>query len=68
MACPICKSNDFYTKDPEDEYEIYEFKCENGRIQYEEDEAEERAPQLSSDSSEVYCQRCAWHGKISAVK
>lgn len=66
MACPICQSNHFYVKDPEDEFEIYEFKCQDGQIQYEDEETEAEAPEMSEDP-EIYCQRCAWHGKIEKV-
>lgn len=66
MACPICQSNHFYVKDPEDEFEIYECKCQDGQIQYEDDDAEDDAPKMS-DNPEIYCQRCAWHGKIEKM-
>ena len=66
MACPICKSNDFYTKNPADDYDIFEFTYENGQARYEDEEAEADAPEMSKNP-EIYCQRCAWHGKINAV-
>ena len=66
MACPVCKSNDFYTKNPDDDYDIFEFKYEQGQVQYEDDDAESEAPPMS-ENPEIYCQRCAWHGKISGV-
>lgn len=67
MACPICQSKDFYTKNPSDEYDIFEFTCQNGRIEYEDEESEEDAPKMD-ENPEIFCQRCAWHGKISAVE
>lgn len=67
MACPICKSHAFYTKNPDDDYDTYEFTYENGRIQYEDDDAEADAPKMS-ENPEIYCQRCSWHGKISGVE
>ncbi len=67
MACPICQSKRFYLKDPEDDYEIFEFKCEKGRIQFNDEEDATQAPKLSEDP-EIYCQRCAWHGKIAGVE
>jgi hypothetical protein len=67
MACPICKSNDFYSKNPDDDYDVFEFTFENGQIQYEHEDAESDAPRMS-ENPEIYCQRCAWHGKISGVQ
>ncbi len=67
MACPICKSNDFYTKNPDDDLDIFEFRYEDGRVHYEDEDAESDAPQMS-ENSEIYCQRCTWHGKISGVQ
>jgi hypothetical protein len=67
LACPICKSNDFYSKNPDDDYDMFEFTFENGRIQYEDGRAESNAPRMSEDP-EIYCQRCAWHGKITSVQ
>ena len=53
MACPICKSIDFYTKNPDDDYDIFEFKYEKGLIQYEDDDAESDAPQMD-ENPEIY--------------
>jgi hypothetical protein len=67
MACPVCQSIDFYLKDPVDQFEIYEFKCRNGKIEYADEEAEAEAPTISEDP-EIYCKRCSWHGKITHVE
>jgi hypothetical protein len=67
MACPVCQSDAFYIKDPTDAFEVYEFKFQGGRIQFEEDDAKDSAPNMS-ENPEIYCQRCAWHGKISNVQ
>lgn len=67
MACPICQSNSFYTKNPDDEFDVFEFTCKDGAVTYDEEDAEDEAPPMSKDP-EIYCQRCAWHGKITKVK
>ncbi|MGD9248669.1 MAG: hypothetical protein PVI60_11960 [Desulfobacteraceae bacterium] len=67
MACPVCQSIDFYLKDPVDQFEIYEFKCRNGKIEYTDEETEAEAPTISEDP-EIYCKRCSWHGKITHVE
>ncbi len=64
MACPICKSKQFYVKDPDDAYEYYEFEYQGGQVQFSDPEAANEAPEISDDQ-EIYCQRCSWHGKIS---
>ena len=35
--CPVCGCKKFYVKNPDDEYDIYEFKCKEGEICFEED-------------------------------
>ena len=32
MKCPVCGCIKFYVKDPADEYETYEFECNDGVI------------------------------------
>ncbi len=59
--CPICGSQVFYLKDPEDEYEIYEFELKEGSARFLEEQDE--CPPLQQDSH-IYCNRCIWHGKL----
>ncbi len=66
MACPICGSMEFYVKDPEDQYEIYEFEVKNGNLNF---------PQGSEPpfikpgvDFEAFCEQCAWHGKASEIR
>jgi hypothetical protein len=66
MACPICKSDQFYVKDPDDEYEIYEFEWRDGTIEFTDDDAEIEADDIDG-RREIFCQRCAWHGKRDAI-
>jgi len=67
MKCPTCSSEDFYIKDADDEYDLYEFSCNNGKITFEDDIKESDVPQIN-DSSEVYCNKCVWHGKLEKLK
>lgn len=63
MACPLCRSNQFYIKDTEDEYETYEFEVTQGRICFENGEEN---PEVTQEC-EIFCQRCAWHGPFKEV-
>jgi len=67
MKCPYCNSEKFYVKDPEDEYEVYAFKCLDNVVHFEDVVDENAAPQVTADT-ETYCDRCAWHGKLSEMK
>ncbi len=66
-TCPICGCEEFYVKDPEDEYEVYEFSCENGEVCFDPDTDKESAPDIG-DETETYCNRCSWHDKLETLK
>ena len=66
-ACPLCKSKSFYLKDPEDEYEIFEFALKEDSPFF----REGNKPTFVSDKlgkEEIYCEQCAWHGKFEELK
>ncbi len=67
MKCPYCGCKNFYVKNPDDEYDVYEFTCNGGDISFEADVDEDDVPQIN-DSTEAYCNKCAWHGKIETAK
>ena len=67
MECPLCACLEFYVKDPDDEYEIYEFTCKDDDIVFDAEVDENDAPPMS-DSIETYCNKCAWHGKMGTLK
>jgi len=67
MKCPLCGCVEFYVKNPDDEYDIYEFTCKDGDISYEADADADDMPPVS-DSTEAYCNKCAWHGKVETIK
>ena len=66
MACPVCKSDQFYIKDPDDAYETYDFQCRDGQIQFEDPAGAPETEDVKADR-EIFCQRCAWHGPFNQV-
>lgn len=67
LKCPLCGSNSFYTKDPADPYEIYEFELSDGKILFGSEVDESALPEVDQDT-ETYCNRCAWHDKLKALR
>jgi hypothetical protein len=65
--CPLCGSNSFYTKDPADPYEIYEFELSEGKILFSSEVDESALAEVDQDT-ETYCNRCAWHDKLKALR
>ena len=65
--CPICGCEEFYVKDPDDEYETYEFRCKDGEVCFNPDVDCEAAPEVGDDT-ETFCNRCSWHDKLKVVK
>jgi len=66
MKCPVCRSQKFYVRDPEDEYEIYSFNCREESVCFDTDVDTSKAPVISSDT-ETFCNQCAWHGKFGTL-
>ena len=62
MKCPTCGCDEFYVKDPDDEYEIYNFTLRNGKIEFDSGLDTSTLPEVTNQS-ETFCDRCAWHGK-----
>ncbi len=67
MKCPLCRSQHFYVKDPEDAYEMYPFNCSEGSICFDSDVDPSRTPTIDAET-ETFCNQCAWHGKFQALK
>jgi hypothetical protein len=65
--CPVCGSKTFHVKHPDDQYDIYEFECRDGEVRFQEDLADEDCPPID-DSTETYCNTCAWHDKFDKLK
>lgn len=66
MKCPLCGSQKFYVKDPEDEYEIHIFSTMDGTLCFDPDTDASSAPAVGPNT-ETYCNQCAWHGKLNAI-
>ncbi len=65
--CPDCGARRFYVKDPEDHYDIYEFDLsEEGVIQFVEES--NSSPIEVIEETKIYCDRCAWRGKLKTLK
>ncbi|MGD2038014.1 MAG: hypothetical protein PVH28_09035 [Desulfobacterales bacterium] len=67
MKCPLCGSLNFFVKDPEDAYEIYEFELKGDSVVFNSDVAESDNLVVDSDT-EVFCEKCAWHDKFHELK
>ena len=65
LKCPFCGSRTFYAKDPDDEYETYEFNCKDGEISW--CKPADKYPDVLEDT-EAYCNRCTWHGGLQDLK
>lgn len=61
--CPVCGCKRFYVKNPEDEYDICEFDCVDGRPVFDPDMDEDQRPDIGEDA-ETFCNQCAWHGRF----
>ena len=67
LKCPDCGARRFYVKDPEDQYNIFEFDLtKEGVIQFDEESGSNPIEVL--EETETYCDRCAWHGKFGTLK
>ena len=65
--CPVCGSEKFHVKNPDDQYDIYEFECQDGEVCFEDDLADEACPPVD-DNTETFCNTCAWHDKFDKLK
>ena len=61
--CPLCGCETFYVKDPDDEYETYEFECVNGKVVFASEDSGSEYPEIK-EKTETFCNRCAWHGEF----
>lgn len=64
MKCPVCGCQEFYVKDPEDEFETHGFSVASGDVRFAD---EGSAPEIQ-DVTETYCDRCSWHGGLGVLK
>lgn len=65
--CPLCGSKSFYVKDPDDEYETYEFELRESGAAFLETEEGIESPEIDS-STKTFCSRCSWHGPFGEIE
>lgn len=65
MKCPDCGCQSFYVKDPEDQFNLFEFNVENGEI-VPSDTSDDNSVEVAEDT-ETFCDRCAWHDKFKTL-
>ena len=66
VKCPVCGSLDFFVKDPDDQYETFDFELKGESVVFK-PEAAESNPEVKPDT-EVFCERCSWHDKFQQLK
>ncbi len=67
MKCPDCGAQKFYVKDPDDQYELFEFDLKGGEIVGAENNTESTHLEVTEET-ETYCDSCAWHDKFKSLK
>ena len=67
MSCPICGQNDFYIKNPDDEYECYDFHMNNSEVCFDEEVDSDDLPEVTGET-EAFCNRCSWHDKLKTIQ
>ena len=66
MKCPQCGCEKFYVKDPDDEYETYEFAWRDGNVEFSADVDSSSCPEVCDDT-ETFCDKCSWHGSVKEL-
>lgn len=67
MECPLCGCQHFFIKNPDDEFETYEFSVASGQVRFGEDAEAASAPEVRG-TTETFCNKCSWHGKFQDLK
>jgi hypothetical protein len=67
MECPLCGCQDFFVKDPEDEFETFEFSVASGDVSFSAEAEDASAPEVQ-ETTETFCSRCSWHGNFQELK
>ena len=66
MKCPKCRCETFFVKDPDDEYNYFQFSCVDGEIEFASEVDASEVPEVHSET-EAYCVQCAWHGRFDVL-
>ncbi len=67
MKCPVCGCQNFFVRDPADEFETFEFSVASGDVRFRADAEKAAAPEVQ-ETTETFCNKCAWHGKFQELK
>ena len=67
MKCPVCGSLNFFVKDPDDEYETYEFELKGEEVVFDPGTGESERAEVKNDT-EVFCEKCSWHDRFQELK
>lgn len=67
MECPLCGCQDFYVKDPDDEFETHGFNVASGEVRFSSDSQDAPPPNVQG-TTETFCNRCSWHGKLQELE
>ena len=67
MKCPVCGCQEFFVKDPEDEFETREFSVASGEVRFSAGAADDQVSGVR-EATETFCNRCSWHGKYQELK
>ena len=67
MKCPICGCQNFFVKDPEDEFETHEFSVAGGEVSFSADAQDAPVPKVQ-ETTETFCNKCTWHGEFQKLK
>jgi hypothetical protein len=62
IKCPVCGSQRFFVKDPDDDYDTHEFDLQEGQPVFADD------PQEILPETETYCCRCSWHDRFKTLQ
>jgi hypothetical protein len=67
MKCPLCGCQNFFVKNPDDEFETREFSVASGEVRFSAGAADDPASDVR-EATETFCNRCSWHGKLQDLK
>jgi len=67
MKCPLCGCQDFFVKDPDDEFETHGFSVAGGEVHFSADMQDASTAEVM-EATETFCNKCSWHGKFQELK
>jgi hypothetical protein len=67
MKCPLCGCQNFFVKNPDDEFETREFSVASEEVHFSAGAESDSVPKVQ-ESTETFCNKCSWHGKFQDLK